>query len=307
MALTDHAFLYDYQTFDKIKETLRPGYFIGVMDQLLKDQGRSYVDENGYYHCKYVDSDDELGYQNESKFEYVINSDYFRDVHFDKSEKSSSVLAAGCSFTFGQGSPEEYTWPRILEKSLLKNNKNYRVFNIGSPGLGISSIINNIMSFIHLYGKPKTIVALFPPISRQFVFHPVRKEYTIFMPNLFYLNNPQWDKFIFKKTKEYIFEDALYQAITQIRMLENFCESSGINLAWTSWEEEELQIYRELNFKYYFEDDSVIMGAEPKETLEVKEEYSQYLLSSRDKHHPGIAHYNNVSLAFLKRISGSSD
>jgi hypothetical protein len=269
----------------------------------LQDSDQFYTDSDEYFYIKYLDKEDKLGYENGSKFEYKVNKDYFRNDHFNKNNQQlDTVLAIGCSITFGHGLPEEFCWPRLLEKNIQKTNQTASVINLGSLGLGISSIINNTMSFISKYGKPKTILALFPSISREFIFDKKSQNYVNFLPDLSHLKNPKESELFFNKTKNYVFEDVLYQTVNQIRMFEQFCRSSNINLIWSSWQKSDLKIYRELNFDNYYDSEYFVLGTAPKTDMVIDSEYLKYAMLARDKSHPGIRYSKDVSLGFLKRL-----
>jgi hypothetical protein len=108
--------------------------------------------------------------------EYKINSDGFRTEHFEDSTDKDIILATGCSFTFGLGLPEKYTWPKLLEAELNKDADLFKLYNLGFPGHGYFIIIKNIFSFIKKYGKPKAIFIVFPNINRDVYFSKIRKK-----------------------------------------------------------------------------------------------------------------------------------
>jgi hypothetical protein len=303
LPLSEQAYLYDYKTFDNIKEKLKDGSFINFTDEFLKNKDQFYYNDKGYYCIKYLDEDDKAGYKNDTKFEYKINSDYFRNNHFKTiTDKSNVILSAGCSITFGQGLPEKYTWPRLLEQSIINETNSIEVINLGSPGLDISLIIKNIMSFIYKYGKPKTILALFPSMSRQLIFHEGLQRYTMLIPNLFYLEKPKGDKTLFNKTKNYVFEDSLYYTSNQIRLFEKFCKNSGINLIWSSWQQDDLKIYRELDFENYLDSKRFIIKDAGESNFNIEDKYKKYSLLARDAAHPGVLYSKNVSLGFFEEL-----
>ena len=67
-----------------------------------------------------------------------INSDGYRDAEFERQRHDNQKLVAiiGDSITFGQGVPQEKTFPAVLEKLLNQSGKKseYRVWNMGVPG-----------------------------------------------------------------------------------------------------------------------------------------------------------------------------
>jgi hypothetical protein len=298
MPLVEDIYMYTHETFDRIKPQLLPKVFVTHVNDMIEKSDSSYIGENGYSYLKYLDFPDREGYEKGSKFEYKINNDYFRNEHFAKlNSEIHNVLTAGCSFTFGHGLPEEKTWPKIFETLATSKKDNLKTINLGSPGVSISSVINNIMSFIKRYGPPQTILALFPAISRQMAFHTKAKEYQTFSPAIRHLENKKTDSYSFLKTKNYIFEDSLYSAITEIRLFEDFCKAAGINLIWSTWLMSDLIIYKELEFSCFLSSQDFNFDSEG----EVKQlgEYSEYSLVARDSCHPGINYSTKAAKAFF--------
>ena len=64
--------------------------------------------------------------QNESiPYSYSINSCGFRTQEFKKYSKNSlKILFAGCSNTFGEGLPLEYTWSQLLIQKIFQKKIN---------------------------------------------------------------------------------------------------------------------------------------------------------------------------------------
>ena len=298
MPLVEDIYMYTYETFDRIKPQLLPKIFVTHVNDMIKKSDNSYAGEDNYKYLKYLDISDREGYEKGSKFEYKINSDYFRNDHFTKpNPEKHNVLAAGCSFTFGHGLPEEKTWPKIFEKLAIDEKNNLKITNLGSPGVSISSVINNIMSFIKIYGTPQTILALFPPISRGVVFHPETKEYQAYSPNIRHLENKKRNPYYFFKTKNYVFEDSLYSAVAEIRLFEEFCNAAGINLIWSTWLMSDLMIYKELDFSYFVSNQDFNFDSDREEKQ--PGEYSEYSFVARDSCHPGINYSTKAAKVFF--------
>ena len=299
MPIVNDIFMYDYKGFDHIKTQLLPGFFVNHMVHIAERDGYSYKNSDDYTLVKYMDEADKKGYDSGEVFEYRLNRDYFRNSHFQELSKNThNVLAAGCSFTFGHGLPEEYTWPNIFKSMAKKDQKDINVINLGSPGVGISSVINNVMSFIHKYGKPDSIVALLPSISRDVVFYPKSKDYQTYYPSLSHLENKKKDPYYFFKTKNYIFEDSLYSAITQIRMFEQFCKNADIHLVWSTWLMSDLKIYDELEFEFFVSNQS--FNFDPDGESEISGDYSKYSFCGRDNSHPGINYSTKTAHVFFE-------
>jgi len=89
-------------------------------------------------------------------FDYNISSLGFRDRELS----SHITLAAfGCSYTFGQGLPENKIWHRLLDEES---------YNFGQPGASIKSI-TDIFAIISKHIKIKNAVFLLPSYLRQLV------------------------------------------------------------------------------------------------------------------------------------------
>lgn len=101
-----------------------------------------------------------------TKIEYKINSHGFRTKHFDQMDRP--IVCFGCSFTYGVGLPEEYTWPGIVSKHF-----NIPVYNLGVPGMGLdvaSMYATNWL--IDEIWRPRAICVLLPPPGRIDFFLP---------------------------------------------------------------------------------------------------------------------------------------
>ena len=62
---------------------------------------------------------------------YVINSKGFRGKEFNKKKDKIRILSFGGSTTIGLESPDDKTYPYLLENLLNKNEKKYEVINMG--------------------------------------------------------------------------------------------------------------------------------------------------------------------------------
>ena len=93
---------------------------------------------------------------------YNINEYGFR-TSFDFDNKDS-LIALGCSHTFGVGNRENEIWPTILSDRLK-----LKLYNLGVPGGAMSSCFRVLEQWIARI-KPKMVVILEP--------HPSRREFT---------------------------------------------------------------------------------------------------------------------------------
>ncbi len=73
----------------------------------------------------------------EYAFDVSLNADSFRDAEFqrEKPPDETRVFLIGDSQIYGNGVPENYTIPQLLQARLRQETKaGYRVFNLGVPG-----------------------------------------------------------------------------------------------------------------------------------------------------------------------------
>ncbi len=174
--------------------------------------------------------------------EYSHNNFGYRDENW---VEVADILAAGCSNTYGLGIPVNGTWPKFLE--VLANKK---VHNISKPGMSIQELVFQIFAYFKTFGNPNTLVCFFPDPFRMQV--PVKKN-LITVGNQT-INNPISDVHLQNKTntkisdrKKYLkipydyrdilpMETPLFFSIKLIHMLEQYCNSNGINFVWSSWD-----------------------------------------------------------------------
>ena len=101
-------------------------------------------------------SQTELGWDVSGSTSYKINSDGFRGKDFN----DVSVIALGCSITFGIGVHEEDSWPSILGQKLNKS-----VANISKPAAGPDTLFRFASYYIPKL-KPSVVIYCEPPPYR---------------------------------------------------------------------------------------------------------------------------------------------
>ena len=169
-----------------------------------------------------------------------------------------------------------------------------------SPGLGVDSLINNLTSFISVYGAPDAIFALLPDMNRHVIFHPKVNGFLEYAPSTQNIEDRKSDPYAFSKVRSYAFEERMYSSVNQIRMLEELCKAYGIKLFWNSWSGVDQKIYSDLKFNNFcpFYDYSFI---EEEVYLTIPEKFKKYWDSARDVNHPGIKDMSNVAKMFFTR------
>lgn len=182
--------------------------------------------------------------------EYRINKSGYRGPELSE---GIDMVVAGCSFTYGMGVPENGTWGSILANSL---GMSYN--NISQNGASIPWIVRQLFAYFKEYGNPKVLVCLFPNLTRTFFSsdseilisddgyvedstHDLDKRKSIYNTELSHIpanqDRPKYSK------KPHSLEDVIgldfivQIAMQNIRMLEQYCKSSGIKFVWGSWSE----------------------------------------------------------------------
>lgn len=177
---------------------------------------------------KYTRVFSEKDFEEPGKVDYIFNSYGLRSREFDVDHE---LVAAGCSFTYGTGIPENARWA-----DMLANKLNVSVANLSFPGAPIDMIIANLMKYLSLKDKdPKYIAVLLPDFLR-----------------VSYLNNKEnkslvgisidasQHKFSYDNNKDVLssvlpIEWSYFKVQDYIKMLEIYCKSKNIKLVWSTW------------------------------------------------------------------------
>lgn len=124
------------------------------------------------------------------------NSHGFRDGEFDELERQNKFIIAvlGDSFTFGQGVPQEQTYPALLQDQLnrLTETNLFRVWNLGVSGYNTEQEAHVFQSFV-LSKTPEWVVVGYnlndyePVASSEMVStsEPIHLEKTSWLTELF--------------------------------------------------------------------------------------------------------------------------
>ncbi len=191
-------------------------------------------------------------YQNLKNQNYSINSIGFRGKNF--SQNPSDILTAGCSQTWGIGVPDPYVWPEMLGSRL-----NLSVDNIGYSAKSIAGIVQLIFCYLREIGSPKYIFVAFPDPFR--IIFPTTNNFmhAKYQPDLME-NQPMIANTGLNKTRRlsekpkyasapYFLEEmiteeiAIWQAVSYIQMLEDYCNASGIFLRYGSWDPSSTELF----------------------------------------------------------------
>ena len=251
--------------------------------------------------------------------EYRFNNFGFRD---DDWIESSEILAVGCSNTCGIGVPIEGSWSKILQEKIKKD-----VRNLSRPGASIQELVYQIFAYLKIFGNPKTIICLFPDPFRMLA--PTKK-------NLIGVKDTgssqavvglHLNKFTNSKVSErkkflkipYLYDDImpmefpLFLSMKSIHILEQYCYSNNIKLIWSSWYQDLLDVFNDLEDSYFnnflYSKEFLITNKYTSCHTEYKDAFPEYFDSGMDIEigieyaHPGVHWHSHVADAFYKEIN----
>lgn len=213
---------------------------------------------------------------------YKYNSQGFRCDDFTNASEST-VVFAGCSEGEGIGGNINDTWPKIIYDNLNIDNQLGGFFNLSCDNFGYHKIINNCIYYINNYGKPGSIVILFPDMSRSYIWNSESNEYVQDWINT--------KKKMSLEEKNRIMQHLINFTQT-ILLFEEYCNSNNIKLYWSTLCDHDLELFKSLNvFKNF-----------------VNMDYEKYPVMSdferRDGHH-GTGYHLSWAKNFLDRISNA--
>lgn len=173
------------------------------------------------------------------EIEYPKNNYGYRSDDFSEENAKSSILAVGCSVTYGTGLPSEYMWPNMLKK--LLGHKTFA--SMASPGRPIEIIANDVYNYIRKFGKPAAVVMLLPDIRRYYRIEEYKDRTTFRSLLLHHL--PQ-----FKKDKDFPIQDQksldyintiitehnlMYNLVSRVTQLEDFLKAISVPFVYSTW------------------------------------------------------------------------
>lgn len=237
-------------------------------------------------------------------FEYRLNSQGYRTKNFTQlKETNYNILYSGCSYTFGEGIPEEYMWTNLLSKTIKNSfNKSIDFYNISQRGYSIHAIVRGIFDFCEKYNDPNLIVLFLPNIARSIHYNQETGEYEdLCVPDN--LNGIKLHKKDINYIKSFSYEDHKLLSFDMLLFLEKYCELKNINLIYSSWLYRERHLYENSNLKKHY---AVNIG--PHIPIDIKSaeqeniEKAPYWIVARDGIHPGTYANKKVADEFFKII-----
>lgn len=213
----------------------------------------------------------DIKYEYDQYNEYTLNSLNYRSPEFIR---DVDFIAAGCSVTFGTGVQDDAVWPNLVAKHF---DASY--VNISTPGASVEWICDSVYKYIDTYGPPKkAILIIFPDLLRgQLAYN---KEVNIaaesgmndFYPqyynedfsrglighdSLYYISTenpaPRVTKKPYPIEHTVPREEPLIRSIKEIKKLERFAKYLNLNLIWSSWSEDLVELAADLPDEYRFD------------------------------------------------------
>ena len=97
---------------------------------------------------------------------YKINDEGFRSPKFTHGDRP--IVCFGCSYTYGVGLPEDFTWPYLVSK-----HYDIPVYNLGLPGNGLDMIsVYTAKWLADEIWRPRAFCILLPPPGRMEILQP---------------------------------------------------------------------------------------------------------------------------------------
>ena len=247
--------------------------------------------------------------------EYYHNKTGQRCDNFSKETAQENFLFAGCSYTYGSGLPYEHTWGYKLNKDLGGEH----FYNVSAPARNFQVIINDIYTYIRLFGKPKAIFLLLPDLKREHVVrfetNPELGDYYELYPavSMSFNVKDSWDRpankknLNLKKDHQYLnMEKVYYDFYNTMSQLEDYLESLEVPLLWTTWDEWfQKSLAGEKIFKNYFELDSLEEYVEKNiyPPAELGKNRKYWLIAADKPYpHPGIMEQQFYASQFFKKF-----
>lgn len=241
---------------------------------------------------------------------YVINEDGFRSQHFKTLEEdNTNILYGGCSWTFGEALPNEYTWYHMLAEKVdtIHVDKKVTYYNTGYMGSSVQQIVKNVIAFCKKYGRPDYIFVCLPDVARSIYWSEEYEQYMKMFPNI-NLFRQKLSRTQAEYTKNYIHENNWLIAADYMRYLEDYCELAGIKLLWNTWHNEEEQVWERLGFNNYVHSTEIWNSWKPStwndQTPFPYENHKNlpYWEIGRDDGHPGTCWSTKQSEAFFAEV-----
>lgn len=237
-----------------------------------------------------------MGLEPDKDIRYKMNEYGLRSDSFKKNHDGLHILFAGDSSVEGSSNKLENIWTHILYSKIKEKEKVSGYYSVGLGGLGIPTIIQQVLIYIEEYGKPDYLFIMYPDFFRYFKWdketnkwkftvsaetldgHALKgtdDEHSIIWAKLFTTNEVSEEEEL----------NILINQILLLRIFESFCKIMGIKYVWSTWDK--------------INEQSLLESEVFKNLISVmnKEELDEYFSShpdepqvARDNFHHGIAY-----------------
>ncbi len=231
-----------------------------------------------------------------SKIIYKLNNVGQRSDDFNKLDTNkTNILFAGCSVTFGDYLPENFSWPHHLYRYFQDLKVDVGPLNILSfPGASGPKIIYNIFKYFNNYGIPDYLFILMPDMFR---YYGPQNDGKSFLPSV-----PLSDGDKIKESMNPL--RSIYEFQQFYRMLEIICNLLKIKLYSTSWSTFTNETISNLNFKTYksldYDNFEEVINSLDKDFL--KQYDKDFYIKAGDNMHPGLFTQIKYAQYFISRF-----
>lgn len=230
-----------------------------------------------------------------SKISYKLNNVGHRGEDFSKINKDNvNILFAGCSITFGEYLPENFSWPHHVYKYFKDSKTNVGPLNIISyPGASGPKLVYNIFKYFNNYGIPDYLFILMPDMFR---YYGPQKDGKSFLPLVPFTDG---DKILESMNPL----QGIYEFQQFYRMLEIVCNLLKIKLYSTSWSNFTNETIKSLQFKTYkslnYNDFEEIINNLDQDFLKLYDK--DFYITAADGMHPGLFTQIKYAQHFINR------
>jgi hypothetical protein len=166
--------------------------------------------------------------------------------HWYPHNHNPHTITMGCSVSAGTGLPHNYTWAYVHQHH-TGNTTN----NISTPGQNIWYNVHKFFKHVEKYGNPQQILMLVPPLDRFTGPHERNVNNTYVTKTIHYNKDLETYTQTGKTTKHRNTslngakttphrEQAIWQNITALNLLQAYANTHGITLKISAWENETL-------------------------------------------------------------------
>lgn len=160
-------------------------------------------------------------------FGYDINQYGFR---YKVDNKDKTICFSGCSMTFGQGLPEEKTFPQLVTKML---GSEWQCINLGLPGTGPDIQIANLVWAINSFNLDKIVWYMSGP-TRQIVYKN-NKIYGYVPPDATFFETEKQNN-MFVRSNILLEDTHKLQIYWKLYALFSLTKSKGIPVYFRCWD-----------------------------------------------------------------------